>query len=228
MFSSESFLILGLVILLAATNWYAVAFKKKWLEYITKPSTLIALVFWFVWTTGFHQLTVWFILGLLLSLAGDIFLMLPGEQFIAGLLSFLLAHVSYSIGFLALQPAINLTAIVLAIVIAITAVQITRRAIGGLNTSGATQLKIPILVYSTVISFMLFTALATLIHPAWKAAPALLVSAGALLFYISDSFLAWNKFVTPLKFAGIMIMITYHLGQIGIALGVALHFLSRG
>lgn len=39
--------------------------------------------------------------GLVCSLSGDVFLMLPNDRFIAGLVSFLAAHVFYSIAFAA-------------------------------------------------------------------------------------------------------------------------------
>jgi alkenylglycerophosphocholine/alkenylglycerophosphoethanolamine hydrolase len=49
---------------------------------------------------------------------------------------------------------------------------------------------------------------------------------GAASFFISDSILAWNKFVTPLSRASFKVMVTYHLGQILIALGAATQFMK--
>jgi uncharacterized membrane protein YhhN len=46
-----------------------------------------------------------------------------------------------------------------------------------------------------------------------------------LLFFISDTTLAYNKFVAPLPNGRVIVMITYHLGQILIVLGAALRFL---
>ena len=54
--------------------------------------------------------------------------------------------------------------------------------------------------------------------------PAIAVCAGAALFFLSDTILAWNKFVAPLRYGRLMNMATYHLGQMLIALGAALHF----
>ena len=36
---------------------------------------------------------------------------------------------------------------------------------------------------------------------------------GAWLFVFSDTILAWNKFVSPIEWAGYLIMIPYYLGQ---------------
>jgi uncharacterized membrane protein YhhN len=40
---------------------------------------------------------------------------------------------------------------------------------------------------------------------------------GALLFFASDSLIAWNRFVVPLPWAPTAIIVTYHLGQWGLA-----------
>ncbi|MFZ5819987.1 MAG: lysoplasmalogenase family protein, partial [Chloroflexota bacterium] len=58
------------------------------------------------------------------------------------------------------------------------------------------------------------TALLTLFRPEWKSAPALLVSAGAFLFYLSDIALAWNRFVSPIRHGRMLNIGLYHLGQI--------------
>jgi len=56
--------------------------------------------------------------------------------------------------------------------------------------------------------------------------PALLVSCGAVLFLASDGMLAWNRFVAPFPHVRLHIMYTYHLGQFGIMIGAALHFVG--
>ena len=54
--------------------------------------------------------------------------------------------------------------------------------------------------------------------------PAMLVSMGAFLFYISDIILAWNRFVTPIRNGRVINIAIYHLGQIALIIGVALQF----
>jgi uncharacterized membrane protein YhhN len=114
----------------------------------------------------------------------------------------------------------------LAILVALVFLRVYRRIAVGLEASGQISLKIPVLIYSLVISVMLLSALLTLAGDTWQAGAAILVSAGAILFFLSDTLLAWNKFVTPLQRGPLATIITYHLGQIAITVGATLHYLS--
>jgi uncharacterized membrane protein YhhN len=71
-------------------DWVATGFNWKLVRYITKPATLLILILWFVQIGGLEGRLLWFGLGLVFSLAGDIFLMLPSRFFIGGLIAFLL------------------------------------------------------------------------------------------------------------------------------------------
>jgi len=44
-----------------------------------------------------------------------------------------------------------------------------------------------------------------------------IAAAGAVLFMASDTVLAWNRFVRVLSWSHPVIMVTYHLGQLGLA-----------
>lgn len=220
-----SYDILWIALFIAILDWFAVAIKWKPLEYIAKPGVMLALLIWLWVESGFSGYLAWFALGLVFSLAGDSFLMLPREQFIAGLVSFLLGHLAYVIGFNANLPPVNLASVILAALVGLTAVQIYRRLAGGLEASGNNQLKNPVRAYSIVISLMLFSALLTLVRPEWLPGPALLVSSGALLFFTSDASLGWNKFVAPLPYGNLRVIISYHLGQGLLVLGASLHYM---
>lgn len=213
-------------LIIAFVDWLAVAYKLKRLEYIAKPGAMIFLLIWMWQASAFQGALLWFGIALAFSLAGDVFLMLPQERFILGLISFLLAHLAYIIGLnqTALTP--NLPAFIIIVLVALTMLRIYRRIAAGLVAGGNSSLRIPVLIYSLVISLMLLSALLTLTGTAWQALPAILVSSGALLFFFSDSLLAWNKFVQPLRSAPLAVIITYHLGQILLALGAVLHYHS--
>jgi uncharacterized membrane protein YhhN len=217
------FLLLALII--AILDWIAVAKKWKRIEYFAKPATMLALLAWVGINGGFRGPMLWFALGLLFSLGGDVFLMLPREQFIPGLVSFLIGHVCYLIGFNSTGVIFNAATLLLLIVVLFTGYQVYRRIAAGLHASGKDKLKMPVLIYSIVISLMLYSALTTLIRTDWRIFAALFASTGALLFFISDTTLAFNKFVSPLPNARVITMITYHMGQILIALGAATRFL---
>jgi uncharacterized membrane protein YhhN len=215
-----------LALIIAVLDWIAVARKWKRIEYFAKPATMLALLAWLGVNNGFQGSMLWFALGLLFSLGGDIFLMLPREQFIPGLVSFLIAHICYLIGFNSANPVYNAASLILLVVVMFTGYLVYRRVALGLQASGQSKLKLPVLVYSIVISLMLFSALSTLIQPDWRIYAAVFASSGALLFFISDTTLALNKFVSPIPKARVITMVTYHLGQILIVLGAALRFLA--
>jgi uncharacterized membrane protein YhhN len=70
----------------------------------------------------------------------------------------------------------------------------------------------PVAVYMIVISTMVAAALATGVA---------LAAAGALLFFASDTLIAWNRFVGAKAWAPLAIMVTYHLGQAGLVVSLA-------
>ncbi len=219
------FTFIWIALILAAADWIAVANKWKLLEYVAKPGVMIALLIW-VWQAGGLQTWMtWFALGVICSFLGDIFLMLPREQFIPGLVSFLLAHICYLIGFNDSFPPLNVVSLILAVLVGITAFRLYRTIATGLIASGNEGLRFPVLLYSIVISLMLLSALLTLVRKDWLAIHALLAAGGALLFFLSDSLLAWNKFVEPVHQGKLLVTITYHLGQIMIILGAGLHYI---
>jgi len=82
--------LLVLAAALSAGDWLAVARDDKRLEYVCKPGALAALIGVAVTLDPAHgDVRAWFVLALALSLAGDVFLMLPSDRFVAGLASFL-------------------------------------------------------------------------------------------------------------------------------------------
>jgi uncharacterized membrane protein YhhN len=85
-------------------------------------------------------------------------------------------------------------------------------------------MRTPIIIYSTVISLMLLSAMMKMTDFTWNANAATLVGAGAFLFYISDIILAWHKFVAPIKNGRIYNIGAYHLGQIMLIAGVIAQF----
>lgn len=217
---------LAIAAVIAVLEWIAVEREIRHLEYFAKPGAVLALIIWLWQASGFQGANVWFGLGLLFSLAGDISLLLPGNQLIPGLVSFLLAHVAYIIGFNTSPPPVNLPAIIILLAVFLAALPIYRGVAAGLRAAGQINLRMPVFAYSLVISLMLFSALLTFVRPEWQPAPALMAGIGALSFFISDSLLAWMRFVTPLPHDRLFIMMTYHIGQALIVLSCAFHFLT--
>lgn len=143
--------------------------------------------------------------GLAFSLAGDVFLMLPG-QFIAGLVSFLLAHLCYIALFRRDAPWFASGKAALA----------TLALAGGMYAflfpSLPPALRLPVAAYAGVIALMAAQAIgrATVLRDKHAVG----VAAGALLFMLSDSLLAINRFALPLPMAQFWVLATYYAAQI--------------
>ena len=222
----------GLVIILAAAvvDWIAVAKGWRKVEVITKPLTLAALLVMFLLSmleyNGANIFPMLFVaIGLAFCLAGDVFLMLAERWFMAGLIAFLMGHIGYILGLNIPLPNVSpIWSFGLAILIALISSRVLRPIITAVRNQGKVRLSWAILIYGMVISIMLLSALLTLYTKTWETLPAGLVAGGASLFFFSDVILAWNKFVTPIKYGRVINMILYHLGQISLAVGVILQF----
>lgn len=206
-------------------EWTAVAQKRSKLRRFTKPASLLALLAWFTQQGMWQDGLLWFGLGLVFSLAGDILLLLPGWLFPAGALAFLLAHAAYIIGLNPNLPPIGWAILPFVIIVAAAGVLYGRKLLCSLQKAHhSDRLRALIVAYMTAISLMLVSALLTLLRPAWPLSAAAWTAAGAVLFFISDSVLAWNKFIRPLRYGNLVVMVCYHLGQLGIVTGALLAY----
>jgi uncharacterized membrane protein YhhN len=198
--------------------------NNQGLQLITKPAVMVAL-FIYLWTsTGLHGVTLWFGVGILFSLTGDVLLLWIDRFFLYGLVAFLLAHVAYLIGFNMPTSPISLWGFLMAVIIGLGGGRVMRRILSAMMEKGQTRMRIPVAVYSAVISLMLLSAMLKLTDPAWDAGASLLVALGAFLFYLSDVVLAWNKFVTPIKNGRMLNIGLYHIAQILLVAGVVMQF----
>lgn len=188
----------------------------RWQHYLGKPlaTTLIFLLALSRTPDAARTYPLAILVGLLCSLAGDIFLMLPGDRFIAGLVSFLLAHIAYIIAF-ANAPDSRFT---LVSSLTLLPLILYGGAIFGQLTPHLGSLRLPVFVYLLVIVAMAWCAV-----DRWRVAqtaPAGLAALGALLFVISDSTLARNRFIGHFKLAQMLVLGTYFTAQWLMALSV--------
>lgn len=147
--------------------------------------------------------------GILFSAGGDIVLAssIPAS-FVIGLSFFFVAHVFYAVSFYQ-RPRVELSrrklplAAILAVVLAMSFLVLPR----------AGALLVPVAAYVLAISAMAVLA-------AVQREDAFPLYAGALLFIISDSIIALNRFVAPVPSAGVLIMCTYYLAQLLLARGI--------
>jgi uncharacterized membrane protein YhhN len=209
----------GLALVLAIVHWITV--YKYWhkAELFFKPAVMaVLLVLILIARPDFKNGLVFFAAAVFFSMLGDFLLLFP-KRFILGLVMFLLAHLLYVLAFLIPFTTPTPLMLLLAILVALPALWLYRRVRAGLHQKGWRHLSKPILAYLVILSIMFLAALTTLFRDDWPIIAALLVSAGAFLFVVSDGLLAWNKFVRPLRTRRVGYMIAYHLGQMLIVAG---------
>ncbi|MBN2624774.1 MAG: lysoplasmalogenase [Acidimicrobiales bacterium] len=195
--------LLAVTAVAAVIDWIAVRHEHRPVEYVFKPLTLVAL-------TGTAlaldpadpTVRTWFVVALVLSLVGDVFLMLPGDLFVPGLGSFLLAHVAYVVGLVlaGLDPLGVLAGLV---VVGAALVVVGVPLVRGIRRTEPAMAP-PVVAYMGVISAMVVCAVGTG-HG--------LAIAGALLFFASDSLIGWGRFVKSHDWGRVAVMVTYHVGQ---------------
>ena len=195
--------------LIAMADLYFVYRGINEARFYTKPLLLPVLMIYYLQQVGakgkFQRLML---AALFFSWAGDV-LLLWDHLFIPGLIAFLTAHIFYIIyflnvekekkGFIASQPLYAIPVLIYwGLFLAFLFPYLD-------------QLRIPVVVYATVICTMLSFSInlwGKLRRPVF-----LLFVNGALQFVLSDSLLAIHKFVYPFWFLPICIMITYVSAQ---------------
>jgi uncharacterized membrane protein YhhN len=208
----------------ALTDWLSAWRGWRMLRWVTKPGVLMLLIAWFSQVDGWHGPLAWFGLGLVFSLAGDVLLHLSKRFFLGGMLAFFLAHLSYIFGFMQQSLSPDWKIIFPLVGIVIIYLLYTRRVRAGLQEHGLMNMQAPVMLYAGIISLMVLLAVSTLFRPSWPILPTVLVSLGATLFYFSDACLAYDRFVCPLRAGDLLVMISYHVGQVLITSGVLLRY----
>lgn len=201
-----------------AINIIGGLFNNQWIEYISKPLIIIFLVVYILIQTSNTKsaLKKWILAALFFSWAGDVLLMFQQNEslfFLLGLSAFLIAHIFYIVFFhqVRIKEKLKSNWLFLLIVVVYYAglVSFLSPYLG--------DMKLPVRIYGLVISFMFMLAMHMLFIRNKNAG--LLMMAGALLFVISDSVLAINKFYQSFELAGVVIMLTYGIAQFFITEG---------
>lgn len=184
------------------------------LHYLFKPLTtlLIAAMAWRTVTTehGYRRAVL---AGLLLSLSGDVFLMLPGDWFAFGLGSFLLAHLCYLRAFRLRGEWFRPIWPVFAYGVIAAAV------LAYLWSHLPAELKIPVVVYVVALAGMAAQAACI-----WRRCPdraATAAAMGGACFVFSDALLAIDRFALAIPFASVWVLLSYWTAQWCIARSTA-------
>jgi uncharacterized membrane protein YhhN len=214
--------LIGLTLIVAAADWAAVARGNRRAEAVLKPLTMVVLIGAAISLRGGVPATRWVAVmaALVLSLAGDVLLFLP-DRFVPGVAAFLLAHVAYVVAFV--SSGLNPVSLVIgAAAVGMASAALYARIVQGLTAHGERPLAGPLSLYVVALSGTVVAAIGTLGASRWTTGWSLLAVEGALLFYASDAMIGWTRFVHDVRGGRVAIMVTYHLGQIGLVLALLL------
>ncbi|HEU4596473.1 MAG TPA: lysoplasmalogenase [Pyrinomonadaceae bacterium] len=179
--------------------------------YLFKPLTVVLIIL-IALEGNFSSPTIYrylIVAGLLCSLAGDVFLMLPRDRFVEGLASFLVAHVLYIAAFS--SGGVRAPSVWVGVLLAAYGALMLRLLWPRLG-----KLRAAVLIY--VLAILLMAWLASSRWLVMGEAGSLPAFLGALLFVASDSLLAWNRFQGGFRAAQAWVLGTYFAAQWLIAL----------
>ncbi len=207
--------------------WGEIIFSRE-IILVTKPLLMPLLAIW-IWfeSKKLQHVNIWgvrniWLLGLAFSTAGDILLMFTGKQsggnfFLLGLCSFLCAHLCFikalnqwrapDKGLVQREPEWILP--FLGYIVGF---------LWFLWAGIPSAMKVPVTIYAIVISIMMISVLQ--LRDMLPKAIFYLLFCGAVLFALSDSMIALNKFGSAFPMARVAIMLTYILGQSLMAYGI--------
>ena len=190
---------------------------------ISKPLQMPALAFFFIKEAPKTPLNRYVLMALFLSWLGDTLLMFASSApqfFMLGLASFLLAHLVYTV--------INISAVNVSGGLKPQWQDIPFLLYGflvfGLLKDNLGDMYFPAMAYAVVICIMALSA-----RKRWKRTDNQsfwLVMVGALIFMLSDTLLAFNRFHEPLPQSDLLIMSTYIVAQALIVMGLVV-FLKK-
>ena len=166
--------------------------------------------------------------ALFFSWLGDIFLMFPKTQtvispkllFLAGLISFLIAHIFYSLYFYYEIKGKNTASIIIKNPSLLLPFAIFVATLLYILFPTLDAMKVPVIIYTLVIITMAIMALNR--HGFVESRSFVYVFIGACLFVFSDACIAINLFYKPFNLARLLIMSTYITAQFLIIKGVIL------
>lgn len=202
----RSYKLLTLFFVVTAIYFVGMFFHVSTLNLISKPLIVTSLLIWYLSYTHtcFSRLKKWIILALIFCTMGDTLLMFTGKNelfFLLGLVAFLLGHLFFIIVFIEIKKE-NRTPLKWHYILFPMLYFVTIMVI---LVPKAANLQVAITVYALVIVTMLIFALHLMdLRKGGKA-----IALGAMLFVISDSLLAINKFVFSLNDNGFSVMATY-------------------
>jgi len=179
---------------------YASNKNLETLCYVLKPlATLLVISIPLLHGKTNKTYKFYILIGLVFCLIGDVLLLFK-SLFIFGLIAFLIGHVIFIKAFTTLNGFIkNYTILGLLLLYAVGYFIYINSSLG--------DLLIPVIVYMLFILIMAWQGLS--LYTLQKSKTHLLIAIAVVLFFISDSVLAIDKFKAALPFANLIIAATY-------------------
>ncbi len=182
-----------------------VAINNAMLQVVFKPMIIISLMALYYFTVA--KKNNWYLLALAFSFLGDVFLMDKNNLFMFGIASFLVTQLLYIFMIVKqMKKPSNFKKYLYTFLFANYVVYLI-----GLLKPNLGELLYPVIIYGIAIA--IFGLVATLNYVTKRTITALYLMLGAMLFLISDSMIALNKFHEPQSIYPVAIMITYVLAQ---------------
>ncbi len=200
--------LVAVALAIAVIDWWAVAEDRLSVEYVAKPLTLVAVIGAALAFDPFSgAVRTLIVVALVLSLVGDIVLMVPTWPFEGGLGAFLLAHLATIAALLSAGVSTGWLGIGAAALVG-PLVLVGRPIVNRARTSDS-RLGVAVGAYIAVLGTMGLLAIAT--GSFWA------IIAG-VLFVASDALLGWGRFVSAADedaWGGrVAVHVTYHLAQL--------------
>ena len=202
-------LVMALVLLAGLIRAEKTNAPKKILTFKT-PLSLLFIVAWTLQPAENPLFAYLILAALVFCLGGDVLLGMGSDKaFLGGLVSFLLGHVMYTAAFFTAARVGTIMALAM-IALLFAAALVWRWLEPHLE-----EMKVPVLAYMVVISIMVCAASGLAANAALPDNARIVIFTGAVLFYISDLFVARQRFVVD----------AYVNRQIGLPLYYAAQFL---
>lgn len=201
-------LAVGLVATFALADWWSVWVDHRRIEQFAKPLVMVALLGLALTVDADPSVARWLICaGLLGGLVGDVMLLPAVDRFLAGLAAFLVGHGFY----IAALATMDLAFIGVVGGIAAAAALMAYLAWPVIKQVWGTAMGPPVLVYMAAVCGLVIVGTATHRWP---------IAIGGVLFAASDGLLGLDRFVRPAPRRRVVVHILYHLGQLGLVLGL--------
>lgn len=209
-------ILLGIILLLGVLYYEK---KKNRIPLLITKSTL-SLLFVITALLQPHSISAYYrylLIGLIFCLVGDVCLGLPQKKaFMGGLVAFLIGHVLYIFSFSSLIPISHWFSSGLFIIVGISAL------IFFWLRPHLKSMLIPVLIYILVITIMAIGALAVFWKSSFQVSGRALILTGALCFYLSDLFVARQRFIKEEYQNRLFGLPLYYTGQFMLAFSISL------